>query len=114
MLFRYIAFHLDASRITAACNRLHDVRGRLSTWLLLADDRRAPLPLDISQEMLATLLGVRRPTVTLDLHQLQRANVIRYRGGPLRILDRGELSSMACECYQLLREGLERYQGEAV
>lgn len=89
---------------TSACNRLHTNEERLSRWLLMCDDRTDTDRFPVTHEFLAQLVGAQRPSVTLTLQVLQKAGVIGYRRGEIRILDRQGLESMACECYRIIRD----------
>ena len=93
---------------TAACNRLHPIEARTSRWLLQAHDRMGDDFLPLTQEFLAEMLGVRRETVNLAARILQRADLIDYRRGEVRIRDRAGLESTSCECYGVIRGELER------
>jgi CRP-like cAMP-binding protein len=108
MLRRFIqaqAFQLAQS---VACNRLHHVEGRLARWLLMARDRVGSDLLPLTHEFLAEMLGACRSTVTLAAGALQRAGLIRYSRGRVRILDRTRLENSACECYEVTKQQFER------
>jgi CRP-like cAMP-binding protein len=94
---------------TAGCNRLHDVEQRLARWLLMAQDRVSSVSLPITHDFLATMLGTDRPSVSLAAGILQKAKVIEYNRGSVRILNRTELERISCECYGVIR----RYTDEA-
>ncbi len=87
---------------TAACNALHDVEERLSRWLLQAHDRVDGNMIHLTHEFLSQMLGVRRPTVTVVAHMLQKAGLIRYHRGRIEVLDRPGLEARACECYEII------------
>jgi len=89
---------------TAACNRLHEIEQRLSRWLLTSQDRIGTESLSMTHEFLAQMLGTGRPSVTLAAGMLQRAGLIDYRRGKVRIVDRKGLESAACECYENMRD----------
>jgi CRP-like cAMP-binding protein len=93
---------------SAACNRLHGLEQRCCRWLLAARDRLNADTLPVTQELLATALGVRRPSLTLALRSLQRAGVVAYTRGQIVILSRKELESTACECYAVVKAHLEK------
>lgn len=101
-VLRYVqAFHAMVSQ-TAACNRRHQLEERLARWLLMASDRtEGDLPL--TQESLATMLGVRRPGVTVAMGILQKHGVIAHHKGQIRLLDRHGLEKASCECYAVIR-----------
>ena len=88
---------------TAACNRLHDIDRRLARWLLMAHDRVDSGTLRITHGFLATMLGTDRPSVSLAAGHFQRMNIIRYRRGAVKILDRGALEHHSCECYAVIQ-----------
>jgi CRP-like cAMP-binding protein len=90
---------------TAACNALHDVEERLAKWLLMCRDRADGDTLGLTQEFLATMLGVRRTTVTLVAKTLHDSGSIEYKRGKITILKRNLLEKASCECYEVLREG---------
>lgn len=93
---------------TTVCNGLHSAEQRCCRWLLMTHDRAGTDEFPLTHEFLATMLGVRRPTVTLVANQLQRDGLIQYRRGFVTIVDRGKLEAAACECYATVREQLRR------
>jgi CRP-like cAMP-binding protein len=92
----------------AACNRLHTSEERLSRWLLMSHDRVGVDDFAITHEFLGQMLGSRRATVTLSAGILQAAGLIRYHHGHVTILDREGLEGVACECYAVIRNELDR------
>jgi CRP-like cAMP-binding protein len=93
---------------SVACNRLHDVTERCARWLALTHDR---VPADnflLTQEFLAIMLGVHRPSVSSAASALQEAGLIRYSRGQVTIVDRKGLEEAACECYQIGADEFER------
>ena len=90
-----------------ACNRLHEIEERLARWLLMVADRIGDLTMDLTQEFLSEMLGVRRSSVTLAAGVLQRSGLINYRRGHIDILDRERLEEAACECYPVTRRLFE-------
>jgi hypothetical protein len=108
VLLRYVQYQNIVLGQVAACNRLHEVEQRLALWLLMVDDRIQHSVIHITQELLATMLGTRRSTVTIVAGTMQRNGLIEYRRGSIRILDRVALESCACECYPIARRALEQ------
>jgi len=98
----------------AACNRLHTNEERLSRWLLMSHDRVGVDEFAITHEFLGQMLGSRRATVTLSAGVLQAAGLIRYHRGHVAILDREGLESVACECYGVIKQQLDRVVAPAV
>ncbi len=88
---------------TSACNALHPLQERCARWLLMSHDRMGESSFHLTQEFLAQMLGVYRPSVTIAAGTLQNAGLIRYRRGNIEILDREGLEDAACECYEVLR-----------
>jgi len=86
---------------SVACNRLHTLTERCARWLLLTHDRVISDQFTLTQEFLATMLGVHRPAVSIAAGALQQAGFIRYRRGHVSIIDREGLESASCECYKV-------------
>ena len=82
-----------------ACNSLHSAEQRISSWLLHAHDRMQGQEYALTQEALATVLGLRRATVSEVWSELARAGVIAYSRGIVSVLNRTGLRDRACECY---------------
>lgn len=89
---------------TAACNGRHGLEQRLARWLLMAHDRADGDDLLLTQDFMAMMLGVHRPSITVTAGILQRAGLIRYTAGRITILDRESLEASACECYAAVRQ----------
>jgi CRP-like cAMP-binding protein len=103
---------MQATQI-AACNRLHEVDHRLARWLLMSQDRLGGNVVRLTQESLASMLGTRRASVTEAAGILQKAGLIAYRRGEVKIEDRRRLEKAACECYGALVRQSHRWQHEA-
>jgi CRP-like cAMP-binding protein len=88
---------------TAVCNLHHSVDEQLCRWLLLSLDRLTNNQLQMTQELIANMLGVRRQGVTESAGKLEREGLIRYSRGLITVLDRAGLEKRACECYSVVR-----------
>jgi CRP-like cAMP-binding protein len=88
---------------TAACQALHQVEARMCRWLLQAQDCAGGDVLNLTQELLSHMLGVRRTSVSGSANKLQEEGLITYKRGVIRILDRKGLEKAACECYASVR-----------
>jgi CRP-like cAMP-binding protein len=88
---------------TVACNRSHPVEARAARWLLTTSDRLGNGEFRLTQELLALMLGVHRPSVSLAAAALKSAGAIAYRRGNIRITDRDLLHSKSCECYEVVQ-----------
>jgi CRP-like cAMP-binding protein len=95
---------LQQARNTAACNALHSVEERFCRWLLQTRDRAENDTILLTQEFLSEMLGVRRTSVTEVASKIQAQGAISYSRGVIKILNLDALKSMACECYETLRE----------
>lgn len=106
VLHRYVrASTVDLMR-RLACNRLHTTEGRCASWLLKTSDRVGGDAFDLTHATLATMLGVRRATVTDSLASLQDRGVVRSRRGVLTVLDRASLEAAACDCHTAFGQAL--------
>ena len=108
LLLRYTQALLTEMAQTAACNRHHSIEQQLCRWLLLTLDRLPSNELVMTQELVASALGVRREGITEIAGKLQRAGLIRYRRGHIAVLERSGLEAGACECYAVLKKELGR------
>jgi CRP-like cAMP-binding protein len=108
LLLRYTQALITQMTQTAACNRHHSVEQQLCRWLLSTLDRVPSRELIITQELVASMLGVRREGITEAAGKLQHAGFIRYRRGHIAVLDRSGLETRACECYAVVRKELRR------
>ncbi len=108
LLLRYTQALMTQMSQTAACNRHHSVEQQLCRWLLLTLDRLPGNDLAMTQELIASMLGVRREGITEAAGNLQRAGVISYRRGHIAVLDRAGLEQRVCECYDVVKTELDR------
>lgn len=99
---RYTHAFLVMTSQVAACNRLHEVEPRLCRWLKMIHNRVDRDEFDLRHEFIAEMLGVHRPTVSIAAKLLQKAGLIDYSRGRMRILDPEGLKNGACECYTLI------------
>jgi len=108
LLLRYTQALITQMTQTAACNRHHSVEQQLCRWLLLTLDRMPTNELIMTQELVASMLGVRREGITEAAGRLQQAGYISYRRGHITVLDRSGLETRACECYAVVKKELSR------
>lgn len=112
VLHSYTLALLNQAGQQVACNRLHSLEQRCAKWLLTTHDHMDTQELPLTQELLAIMLGVRRPGVTVAAQTLQDAGLIKYRRGRIAITDRRGLEQTACECYGRIREDYEELLGD--
>jgi len=108
LLLRYTQALITQMTQTAACNRHHSVEQQLCRWLLLTLDRLPSNELVMTQELVASMLGVRREGITEAAGKLQHAGFISYRRGHITVLDRDGLKTRSCECYAVVKKELDR------
>jgi CRP-like cAMP-binding protein len=108
MLLRYSQALVIQMAQMAVCNRHHSVNQQLCRWLLLSLDRLPSNELSITQELIASMLGVRREGVTEAAGKLQKDGLIVYSRGHIRVLDRPGLEQRVCECYQVVHSESHR------
>ena len=103
MMLRYGKARIEQLHELIVCTSLHSADRRISRWILDASDKAGCLTIELKQEVLAELLGLRRATVSGACHDLLSRGIIRYSRGRLEILDRARLEAAACECYAHIR-----------
>ena len=111
-LLRYTQAAMTQMGQTAVCNRHHTVEQQLCRWLLSTLDRIPSGELVMTQELIASLLGVRREGITEAAGKLQQAGSIRYRRGHISVLSRAGLEARTCECYAVVKREFDRLLGE--
>ena len=97
------AFLMQISQ-TAACNRLHKIDERLARWLLMMRDRVPSDELNLTQEFLSHMLGIRLAGVNEAVRRLSLHGLVKHRRNVITILDRAGLEAAACECYAFVRD----------
>ena len=113
LMLRYTQALMTQISQTAVCNRHHSVEQQLCRWLLSTLDRLPSNELTITQELIASMLGVRREGITEAAGNLQRAGLISYRRGHITVLKRTGLESRACECYSVVKKEFHRLLSDA-
>ena len=108
LLLRYTQALITQMAQTAVCNRHHTIEQQLCRWLLLSLDRLPSDELQMTQELIANMLGVRREGVTAAAGNLQDDGLIKYRRGHIRVLDRPGLERRVCECYGVVKGESDR------
>ena len=106
LMYSYVHAFLEQVMVSVACNGAHSLKERLARWLLMMHDRSDDDALPITQNLLAEMLGVQRPTITNAVRELERAGLIERGRRQVTILDRQGLTEASCECYQLVRARL--------
>jgi CRP-like cAMP-binding protein len=112
-LAHYAQARLTALSRSVACSRLHSSQQRYARWVLNAHDRVGVDEFPITQDFLAQMLGVTRPTISLVGQELQTQGLIHYAQGRLTVDDRAGLESVSCECYHTTRQAFEQLLGAA-
>ncbi len=104
LMYAYVLAFLEQVLVSVACNGAHSLKERLARWLLMMLDRSDESTLPITQNLLAEMLGVQRPSITNAARELERAGLIERGRRQVTITDRQGLMKASCECYQLVRE----------
>src|SRR5271157_1553145 len=102
LMYAYIQAFLEQVLVSVACNGAHSLKERLARWLLMMRDRGDDDVLQITQSLLAEMLGVQRPTVSNAARTMEHAGLIARGRRQVSILDRPGLVAASCECYQLV------------
>src|SRR5262249_36696869 len=109
LMFAHLHAFLQQVMLSAACNGTHTAKQRLARWLLMMRDRHDSDELPITQDLLAEILALHRPTITKVARGLQKDGLVQLKRKLVRILDREGLMHASCECYQLARARTAQY-----
>jgi len=113
LVLRYMQALITQIAQTAICNRRHSLQQQLCRWLLLSLDRLPSANMQMTQELIANILGVRREGVSDAASRLKAAGLIHYSRGQINVLDRGGIEALSCECYAVVRSECDRLLGGA-
>lgn len=108
VFYRYAQALIAQLSQSVACNSVHNVEERLARWLLMMHDRVDGDELPLTQEFLAQMLGVHRPTVSDHARAFRQAGLIAYDRGKITVLDRAGLENTACECHAIIERTYRR------
>ncbi|MDQ6892478.1 MAG: Crp/Fnr family transcriptional regulator [Acidobacteriota bacterium] len=114
LLSAYTAVFIRFMSQSSACNRVHTLRERCARWLLTADNRSEGDTFPLTHQFLGEMMGVRRASVTDTMNGFRRRELLAYRRGIIRILDRERLEGVSCECYRTIKEAFEELVGPKV
>jgi len=108
LMLLYMQALLTQVAQTAACNRHHALRKQVCRWLLIDMDSTASNKLQVTHQLVADMLGVRREGVTEAVGQLHTEGIISLSRGCIEVLDREGVEARACECYEIVRREFDR------
>ena len=112
LLLRYTQALMTQMAQTAVCNRHHSLEQQLCRWVLLSIDRLPSNVMEMTNLLVANMLGIRLDKVTDLASKLQFARLIHYDNGNITVLNRAELEILVCECYHVIKKEYERLQPE--
>jgi len=108
LLLRYTQALMTQMAQTSVCNRKHSLDQKFCRRLLLSLDRLPSNEIIVTQELIASLLGVRRESVTLAVNNVQKIGLIKCSRGLISVLNRPGLEERACECYAVIKKEFDR------
>jgi CRP-like cAMP-binding protein len=109
VILRFVFAYFEQVAQSGACINNHPVSKRLARWLLMCHDRTDGNDLQITQDFMAQMLGVNRPSVTVAAIQLKDEGLIKYSRGLVTIRDREGLEHASCECYDSIKRIYDQY-----
>jgi CRP-like cAMP-binding protein len=107
LFLRYAQSYMSQVSQSSACNRAHSIGERCARWLLMTHDRVATNEFPLTHEFLSLMLGVRRAGVTVAAGTLQKAGLIEYTHGRVKVVDRAGLEDASCTCYRIIRDSYD-------
>jgi CRP-like cAMP-binding protein len=112
LLLGYTRTFLAVISQSVACSQHHSIEQRLARWLLTMNDYAGPREFLMVHTSIATMLGVRRESITEAARKFQAAALISYNRGHIRVLDKAGLGKQSCECYRFIRQEYEKLHRE--
>ena len=109
---QYVAVLVAQISQTAVCNGHHQLRERITRWLLMCRDRIDGDEISITQEFMSSIFGVRRPSISDSVASLRLAGLVQQSRGRLTILNHAGLEAGACSCYGITRSAEARLKGK--
>lgn len=109
LVLRYVFAFFEQVAQSGACVNSHPISQRLARWLLMCHDRSEGNDLQITQDFMAQMLGVNRPSVTVAAIHLKDEGLITYSRGTVTICDREGLEHATCECYSQIKRIYDQY-----
>lgn len=109
VILSYIHAYVSQLSQNAACLCYHNIEKRLARWMLMFADRSESETMEMTQEFIAQMLGVHRPSVSKNANKLQKMGLINYNRGTIEIINRKGLEDLSCECYEIINRALIRY-----
>ena len=103
LMFAHVHAFLEQVMVSAGCNGTHSLKQRLARWLLMMRDRHDCDAMPLTQDLLAEMLGVHRPSISHAVRNLERAGLIDCGRRRVTIVDRDGLMQASCECYGVVR-----------
>jgi CRP-like cAMP-binding protein len=111
LLQRYTQVVMVSMAQLILCNRAHRLDQRAARWLLQVDERVDEAPFDVTQEFLAEMIGVQRPSLSLAIQQFKGDGLITSSRGRITIADRDGLLRRACGCIRIIHAEEARLRG---
>jgi CRP-like cAMP-binding protein len=102
LLQRYTQLVMVSMAQLILCNRSHRLDQRAARWLLQVDERVDEAPFDVTQEFLAEMIGVQRPSLSVAMRQFKGEGLITSSRGRVTIVDRDGLLARACGCISII------------
>lgn len=108
LLARYADCMMAQIFQSIACNAAHSIEERAAKWIVAAVDRIGANDVTMTQEQLASMMGIGRSYASRVLQRFKRDGLLRTRRGGIEVLDRRELKGRACTCNDRVRDHFDR------
>ena len=83
---------------SAACNAIHSIEQRAAKWITSAMERTGDHTVPLTQEQLASMLGVGRSYTSRVIQTFKADGILQTRRGSLVVRDLDALKARACRC----------------
>src|SRR5262249_51196592 len=88
---------------STACNAIHSIEQRAAKWILAAIERTGDDMVPLTNEQLATMLGVGRSYTSRVIQTLKAEDILETKRAALLVRNFDALKARACQCNESVK-----------
>jgi CRP-like cAMP-binding protein len=90
-----------------ACNAIHTIEQRAAKWLIAATERIGRNDITMTQEQLASMMGIGRSYASRVVQRFKSDGLVRTRRGGIEVVQPEQLEHRACTCNAQVKRHFE-------